>query len=167
MGGRYGVKTGRGIFLYDAKTRKKLGVDPEVAAACKEVAAKKGMAEKSFTAEEVVQRIFYPLVNEGFKILEEGMAQRPSDIDVVYVFGYGFPPYKGGPMHWADNWEGLDKILAGLKKYGAERAKIVSENKNYRPVDYWEPSKLLVECVEKKKTLAQVWKEREKSGAKL
>merc|ERR1712085_36466 len=158
---------GRGIYLYDAKTRKKLGVDPEVIAAAKEIAQNKGMQAKTFTNQEICERIFYPLVNEGFKILEEGMAQRPSDIDVVYVFGYGFPPYKGGPMHWADNWEGLDKILAGLKKYGAERAKIVAENKKYRPVDYWEPSRLLVECVEKKKSLAQVWKEREKSGAKL
>ncbi len=77
---------------------------------------------------------------------------------------YGFPPYKGGPMHWADNIVGLDNILAGLKKYGKERTELVSKNKNYRPVSYWEPSKLLEECVSKGKSLTQVWKEREKAS---
>ncbi|CAD7955482.1 unnamed protein product [Amoebophrya sp. A25] len=165
--GRYGVKTGRGIFLYDAKTRKKLKLDPEVPAKLAEIQKQKGVKPRPFTAQEVCERLFYPLVNEGFKILEENMAQRPSDIDIVYVYGYGFPPYKGGPMHWADNIEGLDNILAGLRKYGKERTALVAGNKSYRNVEYWTPSKLLVECVEKGKTLAQVWKEKEKAGPKL
>merc|ERR1712113_1122281 len=144
-------------FLYDAKTRKKLGLDPEVVKKSDEIIAKKGFKKRTdITEQEVIERAMYPLVNEGFKILEEGMAQRPSDIDVVYVFGYGFPPYKGGPMHWADNIEGLGTILEALKKFDAERKQIVATNKNYRPVTYWEPSKLLVECVSKNKTLAQV-----------
>mmetsp|Transcript_13860 Transcript_13860/g.34226 ORF Transcript_13860/g.34226 Transcript_13860/m.34226 type:complete len:726 (+) Transcript_13860:361-2538(+) len=164
---RYGVKTGRGIFLYDAKTRKKLKLDPELSPKVAEIQKQKGMVPRKFDEKEVCERLFFPLVNEGFKILEEGMAQRPTDIDVVYVFGYGFPPYKGGPMHWADNIVGLEAILAGLKKYGKERTEIVGKNKNYRQVSYWEPSKLLEECVAKGVTLAQCWKEKEKAAAKL
>ncbi|CAD7966879.1 unnamed protein product [Amoebophrya sp. A120] len=161
---RWGVKTGRGIFLYDAKTRKKLKLDPELPPKVAEIQKSKGVTPRSFDEKEVCERLFFPLVNEGFKILEENMAQRPSDIDIVYVYGYGFPPYKGGPMHWADNIVGLDNILAGLKKYGKERTELVSKNKNYRQVSYWEPSKLLEECVSKGKSLTQVWKEREKAS---
>jgi len=165
--GRYGVKTGRGVFLYDAKTRKKLGIDPEVTKQMEAIRKEKGTPQKKFTDQEIVERCMYPLVNEGFKILEEGMAQRPTDIDVVYVFGYGFPPYKGGPMHWADNIEGLDKILAGLKKYHAERMAICDKIPSYSRVDYFQPSKLLEECVSKGKTLSAIWREKEKAMAKM
>ena len=65
-----------------------------------------------------VERTLYTMVNEGAKILEEGMAQRASDIDVVWIYGYGWPVYRGGPMHWADS-EGLDKIVAGLRNQEA------------------------------------------------
>merc|ERR1712113_869071 len=96
--GRFGQKTGRGMYLYDAKTRKKLGLDPEVLKKSDEIIAQKGFKKRTDISEqEVVERVVYPLINEGFKILEEGYAQRPSDIDIVYAFGYGFPAYKGGP----------------------------------------------------------------------
>lgn len=103
------------------------------------------------------------MVNEGFKILDEDMAQRPTDLDIVYVYGFGFPPYKGGPMHWANNELGLDVLLEGLKKYDAQAKKMKADNPNYFYHDYFVPNKLLVECVTKKKSLAQVWKEREKA----
>lgn len=65
---------------------------------------------------EIIERVMYPLVNEGFKCLEEGIAQRPSDIDVVYLNGYGFPPHRGGPMFWADNEVGLPELLSSLQR---------------------------------------------------
>ena len=83
----YGIKTGRGTFLYDAKTRKKLGIDPECEAKVVDIRKAKGVTARLFADDEICERLFFPLVNEGFKILEEGMAQRPSDIDIVYVYG--------------------------------------------------------------------------------
>ena len=95
------------------------------------------------------------------------MAQRPSDIDIVYAYGYGFPASKGGPMHYADNWVKLPTLLAALKKYDADFKRRAAANKNIRYFPYFEPSKLLVECVEKKKTLTALWKEKEAGGSKL
>eukprot|EP00497_Spongosphaera_streptacantha_P004479 TRINITY_DN5340_c0_g1_i1.p2 TRINITY_DN5340_c0_g1~~TRINITY_DN5340_c0_g1_i1.p2 ORF type:complete len:99 (+),score=18.27 TRINITY_DN5340_c0_g1_i1:103-399(+) len=95
----------------------------------------------------------YALVNEGFKILEEGIATRPSDIDVVYIYGYGFPPYLGGPMHWADT-VGLGKIRDALLKYG----------RLYPKQRQFEVSKLLNTCADRKTTLAKYWKKRGKES---
>jgi len=165
--GRFGQKTGRGMFLYDSKTRKKLGLDPEVVAKAEEIRVKKGFTKRTdITEQEVVERIMYPLINEGFKILEEDMAQRPSDIDIVYAFGYGFPAWKGGPMHYADNGikGGLAKLHERLAFYDAEAKRKAKENPNYIYHDYFVPSKLLVECVENKKKLAQLWAEKERSS---
>ena len=78
-------------------------------------AAKQGVTRREIDDEEIVERTLYTMVNEGAKILEEGMAQRASDIDVVWVYGYGWPVYRGGPMFWADT-EGLAKIVEGLKR---------------------------------------------------
>jgi len=165
--GRYGIKTGRGIFLYDAKTRKKLNIDPEVLEHVKKVQQQKGMTPRKIEMQEMVERLFYPLINEGFKILEEGFAQRPSDIDIIYIYGYGFPPVKGGPMFWAETYIGLDKILDRLKFYDEEAKKRYTTNKNYRKIDYFEPSKLLEQCVKEGKTLTQVWNAKSKAKAKL
>lgn len=165
--GWFGIKTGKGYFVYDKKTRKKIKINQEVLDHIKVVQKNKGVTPRSFTDKEINERLFYPLVNEGFKILEEDMAQRPSDIDIVYAYGYGFPASKGGPMHWADHELGLGVLLEGLMKYGKMRSDTVAKNKNYRAVSYWEPSKLLLECVQKKLSLAKVWKEREKKAAKL
>ena len=80
--------------------------------------AKEGVEKREITDQEIVERTLYTMVNEGAKILEEGMAQRASDIDVVWIYGYGWPVYRGGPMHWADT-EGLQKIVDGLKNQEA------------------------------------------------
>jgi len=165
--GRYGQKTGRGIFLHDSKTRRKQGVDPELYDVVKKIQAQKGMTPRKIDATEIIERLYYPLINEGFKILEEGYCQKPSDIDIVYIFGYGFPPVKGGPMFWADNYVGLENVLKRLQFYDEQARKRVSVNKNYRPVDYFKPSKLLEDCVAQGKTLTQVWSAKLKAQAKL
>ena len=76
--------------------------------------------------QEIVERTLYPMVNEGALILEEGKAQRASDVDVVWIYGYGWPVYRGGPMFWA-GLEGTDKIAAGLEKHGLEVSPLLRE----------------------------------------
>ena len=93
-------------------------------------------------AEEIVQRTVYALINEGMDILNEGIAQRPGDIDIVYVYGYGFPAWRGGPMHYADT-VGLPAVLASIEKFAAAHGE---EN--------WKPSPLLKQLVEDGKSLA-------------
>lgn len=90
-----------------------------------------------FSNEQIIERVLYPLVNEGFKCLEEGIAQQPSDIDVVYLYGYGWPVYRGGPMFWADHEVGLKKLLTALQKF----------SRQFPTTDYYVPSKLLETCV--------------------
>jgi len=150
---RFGLKTpdpkigatGRGIFIHKGRDK---AVDPEVVAKIEEIRKLKGVTARKVTDEEIVERLFFPLINEGFRILEEGFAQRSSDIDIVYIFGYGFPPVKGGPMFYAENYVGLPKILERLKVYAAEAKKRYTTNKHYLPVDYFEPSQLLIDCVQ-------------------
>jgi len=149
--GRFGMKTpdakikanGRGIFIHRGRDK---AVDPEVNAKMAEIRKMKGIEARKISDEEIIERLFFTLVNEGFKILEEGYVARPSDIDIVYIFGYGFPPAKGGPMFWAENYIGFPKILERLKVYGAEAKKRFTTNKHYLPIDYFEPSKLLEQC---------------------
>merc|ERR1711959_579301 len=105
-----------------------------------------GIKGRTFSTEEMTERMFFPLINEGFKILEEGYCQRPSDIDVCYIYGYGFPPAKGGPMFYAEKYVGLPALLERLKHYDAEARKRYTSNKSYRPIDYFTPSNLLEEC---------------------
>jgi 3-hydroxyacyl-CoA dehydrogenase len=78
-------------------------------------AAKQGVERREITTTEIVERTLFTMVNEGAKILEEGIAQRASDIDVVWVYGYGWPVYRGGPMFWAET-EGLGRIVEGLRR---------------------------------------------------
>ncbi len=111
---RWGQKKGAGFYDYDEK--RKPSPSPVVQEIIEKFAAAKGVERREITDQEIVERTIYPMVNEGAKILEEGMAQRASDVDVVWVYGYGWPVYKGGPMYWADNIEGLTKIVAGLKR---------------------------------------------------
>jgi 3-hydroxyacyl-CoA dehydrogenase len=111
---RWGQKKGAGFYDYDEKRRPT--PSPVVQDIIEKFAAEKGVERREISDQEIVERTIYPMVNEGAKILEEGMAQRASDIDVVWVYGYGWPVYKGGPMYWADNIEGLTKIVAGLKQ---------------------------------------------------
>ncbi len=109
---RWGQKKGAGFYDYDDKRRPT--PSPVVQGIIEKFAADKGVERREISDEEIVQRTLYTMVNEGAKILEEGMAQRASDIDVVWIYGYGWPVYRGGPMHWADS-EGLKKIVDGLK----------------------------------------------------
>jgi 3-hydroxyacyl-CoA dehydrogenase len=111
---RWGQKKGAGFYDYDEKRRP--SPSPIVQDIIEKFAAEKGVERREISEQEIVERTIYPMVNEGAKILEEGMAQRASDVDVVWVYGYGWPVYKGGPMYWADNIEGLTKIVAGLKQ---------------------------------------------------
>jgi 3-hydroxyacyl-CoA dehydrogenase len=114
--GRWGQKKNAGFYDYDDKRR------PSPSARVQEIIdefrIQEGVAKRDISDQEIVERTLYTMVNEGAKILEEGMAQRASDIDVVWIYGYGWPVYRGGPMHWADS-EGLDKIVAGLRNQEA------------------------------------------------
>ena len=114
--GRKGQKNGRGYYTYDPKTRAKTP-DPEVEQLIADFGSGKGFEQQTFTTEEILERCLLPMVNEGAKILEEGIAIRPSDIDVIWINGYGWPVYTGGPMFWADTM-GLDNVVAKIKKYG-------------------------------------------------
>ena len=140
--GRLGQKSGAGFYKYDPATRARMS-DPEVEQLIRSEAAKLGIEQRQFSDAEILERCFYPLINEGALILEEGIAQRPSDIDVVYVYGYAFPAAKGGPMFYADQI-GLrkvyDRICEFRDRYGEQ---------------YWKPAPLLKKLAEQGKTFAQ------------
>lgn len=121
--GRFGQKTSRGFYLYEAGVRAGVA-DPEVEALIRDKAAEKGIESRTIGAEEIIERTLYPLVNEGAKILEEGIAARASDIDVVWVNGYGFPIGKGGPMFWA-GLEGAARIIERLDYWHQQTGKDV------------------------------------------
>jgi 3-hydroxyacyl-CoA dehydrogenase len=127
--GRRGQKTGKGYYNYDPQTRER-SVDPAVQALIVEYAKKSGNDPRPISDQEILERCLYSMVNEGAKILEEGIALRASDIDVVWVNGYGWPVYRGGPMFWADN-VGLSKIVESLKGF------------QQRYGDSWKPAELL------------------------
>ena len=110
--GRLGQKSGSGYYVYNPETRAK-SPDPEVEALVLEFSERAGVERRPVTNEEILERCLYPMVNEGAKILEEGIAIRPSDIDVVWVNGYGWPVYHGGPMFWADS-VGLPEIVSRM-----------------------------------------------------
>lgn len=137
--GWFGQKTGRGFYLYPQGAR--VGQpDPEVLAIVDAERAKKGVAPRSFSNEEIMRRYMASMVNEGAKVVEEGIALRPLDVDVTFISGYGFPRYRGGPMKWAD-MQGLDKVLADIKEFEQEDPlfwkpaalleKLVAEGKNF------------------------------------
>ncbi len=120
--GRFGQKTGRGYYHYDAHDRVPKP-DPEVERIIADVSTRAGVERRAISDEEILQRLLYPMVNEGARILEEGVAIRASDIDVIWVYGYGWPVYRGGPMYWADH-VGLgtvrDRLLELRKRTGDE-----------------------------------------------
>jgi 3-hydroxyacyl-CoA dehydrogenase/enoyl-CoA hydratase/carnithine racemase len=134
--GRLGQKAGKGWYDYDPSIGKGRTPLPskEMNAFVQSYVTGSG---RPMSNDEMVQRVFYPLVNEGFKILEEGIARCPSDIDVVYMYGYGWPAYKGGPMFWADNEVGLPILLAKLEEFSRE----------FPDTDHYQPSALLRRCV--------------------
>jgi 3-hydroxyacyl-CoA dehydrogenase len=140
--GRYGQKNGKGYYVY-AEGDRTPRPDPEADAVIKKVAEDLGYPAKTFTDEEILKRCMYPLINIGAKLLEEGHALRASDIDTVYVNGYGFPTYVGGPMWFADS-QGLAEVLADIKRFHAETGD-----------DVWKPAGLLEKLVAEGKTFAQ------------
>lgn len=116
--GRFGQKTKRGFYLYPEGAR--VGVrDPETEALILALSQEAGITRRTFSAEEIRARLFFPMVNEGAKILKEGIALRSSDIDLVWVNGYNWPALTGGPMYWAEQ-VGLDHLVAGLRAFAAE-----------------------------------------------
>ena len=145
--GKYGQKTGSGYYKYDPETRKRMS-DPEVEDLIVDEAEKLGISRREINDEEILARCFYPLINEGAKILEEGIAQRASDIDVVYIYGYAFPVAKGGPMHYAD--------AVGVKNVYEK----ICEFRDLYGEEYWSPAPLLKQLAEEGKSFAQWDKER-------
>ena len=125
---RRGQKTGAGYYDYDENRNAK--PSPVTEGIIKDFAAKSGVNARPIDDEEILERTIYPMINEGAKILEEGKAIRASDIDTVWINGYGWPVYRGGPMHYGDQ-VGLDKVLEKLKEY---------QNKHG---DFFKPSALL------------------------
>lgn len=140
--GRLGQKTGAGYYQYDSQTRKRMS-DPVVMDVIRKVADDLGVSPKKLSDEDILNRHLFALINEGMKILEEGIARRPGDIDVVYVFGYGFPAYKGGPMHLADTI-GLKKVYDAICSF-----------RDLYGETYWQPAALLERLVKTDKTLSQ------------
>jgi 3-hydroxyacyl-CoA dehydrogenase len=116
--GWFGQKTGRGYYLYPEGARAGQRA-PEVEALIADVSAKEGVARRSFTSEDILARLLDPMVNEGARILEEGIATRSGDIDIVWLTGYNWPAWRGGPMHWAEA-VGLDVIVRRLEEQAAE-----------------------------------------------
>lgn len=135
--GWFGQKTGKGFYLYDDG---KPSPNPEVQKIVDETGKEAGITPEVVTDEAVVERCIYALVNEGAKIVDEGFALRSSDIDLVFLNGYGFPRWRGGPMHWADTI-GLPKVLEAIRKFDSKH-------------DFWKPAPLLEKLVSEGKKFA-------------
>jgi 3-hydroxyacyl-CoA dehydrogenase len=116
--GRFGQKTGRGYYLYEPGSRTPRP-DPEVEQLILATSHKLGIRRRPFEAKDIVERLLFPMINEGARILEEGIAQRSGDIDVIWVYGYAFPSWRGGPMHYA-NTVGLAHVRDRLKAFAAQ-----------------------------------------------
>ncbi|OPL14626.1 MAG: 3-hydroxyacyl-CoA dehydrogenase [delta proteobacterium MLS_D] len=127
--GRYGQKTGAGFYQYDDK--RKATPDPLIEELIINHSKEVGIERREISDQEIIERAIYSMINEGAKILEEGIAARPLDIDVVWIYGYGFPVYRGGPMFYAD-LVGLDKIYEAILKY-----------RDLVGPEFWTPSPLL------------------------
>jgi 3-hydroxyacyl-CoA dehydrogenase len=115
--GRFGQKTGAGWYRYETGSRTPIP-DPKVTAIIEQYRRQKGITPREVGSQEIVERCIYALVNEGARILEDGIAQRSSDIDLVYLNGYGFPAYRGGPMFYADQ-TGLHEVAHALTRIAA------------------------------------------------
>ena len=139
--GRFGQKTGAGYYRYEPGSHTPVP-DPEVDALIAEAAAENGINRRTIGTDEIIERCLYPLVNEAARILEEGIALRASDIDIVWINGYGFPRWRGGVMHWADA-VGLEAIHAAIERFSESQ-------------DHWEPAPLLSRLASEGKGFADV-----------
>jgi len=126
--GWFGQKTGKGFYVYEAGGRTPQ-LNPDIDQIIADAARESGIARREVSDAEIIERCLYTLVNEGARIIEEKIAQRASDLDVVWIHGYGFPRYRGGPMFWADT-VGLKEILARIKQFDTGH-------------DFWQPAPLL------------------------
>jgi len=142
--GRYGQKTAAGWFKYDDQRRS--SPDPEVAQLVRKWASEAGIPQRQISSEEIVDRCLYALVNEGARILEEGYALRAVDIDIIYLNGYGFPAYRGGPMWYADT-VGLKKVYDRICEFEKQHGEL------------WTPAPLLKRLAERGETFADFNKE--------
>jgi 3-hydroxyacyl-CoA dehydrogenase len=142
--GRYGQKTGAGWYKYDENRR--AIADPTVEENVRKWAAEAGIKQRAISKEEIVDRLIYALVNEGARILEEGYALRSADIDIVFLNGYGFPAYRGGPMWYADT-VGLTKVYERVSEFHKQHGEL------------WEPASLLKRLAEEGKGFADFNKE--------
>jgi len=136
--GRVGQKAKKGWYNYDPKVGKGRTPLPssEMQALVDKYSRNSPQRGTKLGEEDIVHRVLFPLVNEGFKILEEGIASDPSEIDIIYLYGYGWPAWRGGPMFWADNSVGLSKLLSKLDEFHAM----------HPDSEYFRPSKLLRTC---------------------
>jgi 3-hydroxyacyl-CoA dehydrogenase len=148
--GRLGQKNGKGYYRYEPGNRSRID-DPETIEILRARARTLQVPPREHSQQEIVERCLYPLLNEGLRILEEGVALRASDIDVVWTSGYGFPRYRGGPMFYAETI-GLRTLLEGMRKYQAI----------FGPM-HWQPAPLLVQLVEQGRTIAQ-WQAQRGAG---
>lgn len=139
--GWFGQKTGRGYYVYDPETRRP-SPNPEVDEIIATEARAANIQRREIADAEIVERCFFAVINEGARVLEEGIAQRASDIDVAWVNGYGYPRHRGGPMHWADTL-GAARILTRIEAFTADH-------------DFWEPAPLLRQLAEQDKTFASL-----------
>lgn len=140
--GRFGQKTGSGFYRYEPGSRQPIP-DQEIELVIEQCAAEAGIQRREITDDEIVARTIYALVNEGARIVQDGIAQRPSDIDVVYVSGYGFPMFRGGPMFYADT-VGLPKVLETIQRFYTEHG------------EYWKPAPLLIALAENGKKFSEL-----------
>ena len=141
--GRLGQKTGAGFYKYEGRTAVP---DPGIMDLARQEAERLKIMRRDIADEEILDRLLFPMINEGALILQERIALRPGDIDVIYANGYGFPRYRGGPMHYADS-VGLDRVLAGTRAFGRRYGD-----------RYWRPAPLLEKLAKEGKTFAG-WKE--------
>ena len=133
--GWFGQKTGKGWYVYKEGDRRGTP-NPDAEKIIDEARRDLGITPRDFTEEEIIRRYLAAMINEGAKVLEEGIALKPSDIDVTFLFGYGFPRYRGGPMKYADMY-GLENVLNDLREFEKEDPK------------FWKPAQLIIDMVEK------------------
>ena len=141
--GWFGRKTGRGYYNYDGGAPVP---NPDALAIIDAVRSEKGISPRDFSDDEIVDRYMTAMIVEAARVVEDGTAKRPVDVDMVFVFGYGFPRYRGGPLHYADTL-GAKELVARITRYAQEDA------------NYWQVPAILQQMAETGKTFADLNKE--------